>query len=414
MLKCKLVYTKRGSKLIKIFHKKDLIATFKKDNESILEYINDDIKNSISLSLPNTQKFYLCKNMIPYFDSFLPEGYLFEIFKNYLTKEYGYIDDFLLLKFLAPNIESRINYKTTESKLSKNSISLDIENILQNDTKDTFVNLLKIFFDKNSISGVQPKTIAILKDKEKLNYKNYIVKTWGDEFIYLAENEYLTMKTVELAGVKIPNIYLSKNKNFLIIERFDSVDIGFEEIISLMDKTKIQKYSGSYEQVSKVIYRYISEPISQMQIFFKLIVMNFLLKNADAHLKNFGLIYSDDFAHIQLSPAYDIVTTTAYIFNDKPALMLDGKRIWYGRDKLLEFGIKNCYLKEKDAQKLFDECIEAVKLGIDMVQKYISKNSIFETIGKKMIDSWKLSLDQKTYKEMPLELTRTWHQNKRT
>ena len=399
--------------MVKIFHEKDLIATVKKDKEYILEYVTDETKKSISLSLPSTQKIYIYKKMIPYFDSFLPEGYLFEIFKNYLTKEYGYIDEFLLFKLLVPNIAGRINYKTSKSKSLKNSFDLDIENILQNDTKDTFSNLLQIFLDKNSISGVQPKTVAILRDKESLSYKNYIVKTWGDEFKYLAENEYLTMKTVELAGVKIPNVHLSKNKNFLIVERFDTINIGFEEIISLLDKTKLQKYSGSYEQVSKIIYQYVSEPASQMKIFFKLIVMNYLLKNGDAHLKNFGLVFSDDFSHIELAPAYDIVTTTAYMFNDKPALMLDGKKIWWGRDKLLEFGIKNCYLKEKDAQKLFDECIEAVKLGIDMVQKYISKNSHFETIGRRMIDSWKLSLDLKTHKEIPLELTRTWNQNKR-
>ncbi len=30
----------------------------------------------------------------PIFDMNLPKGYLFEIFKNLLSKEYGYIDDF--------------------------------------------------------------------------------------------------------------------------------------------------------------------------------------------------------------------------------------------------------------------------------------------------------------------------------
>ncbi|WP_024789669.1 HipA N-terminal domain-containing protein [Lebetimonas sp. JH292] len=93
-----------------IFHHKQHIATFdKEDKKYILEYKNFDIENSISLSLPNTQKYY--KNeyeIIPYFDIFLPEGYLFEVFKNYLTKNYGYIDDYLLFSILAPNIEGRI------------------------------------------------------------------------------------------------------------------------------------------------------------------------------------------------------------------------------------------------------------------------------------------------------------------
>jgi len=41
---------------------------------------------------------------------FLPEGYYFEVFKNILSKEFGYVDDYLLFRFLAPNITSRLNF----------------------------------------------------------------------------------------------------------------------------------------------------------------------------------------------------------------------------------------------------------------------------------------------------------------
>lgn len=194
--------------MIEVFHQKDLIATFQKENSYILEYKNQDIQNSISLSLPNSQKFYIYEKFPPYFETFLPEGYLFEIFKNYLTKEFGYIDDYLLFELLSPNIENRICYKSSKNLSKHNDIELSIENILENDTKDTFSYLVETFFDKNAISGVQPKSLAILRDKESLTYKNYIVKTWGEEFSYLAENEYLTMKTLAFCGVEIPNISL--------------------------------------------------------------------------------------------------------------------------------------------------------------------------------------------------------------
>jgi len=90
------------------------------------------------------------------------------------------------------------------------------------------------------------------------------VKTWGEEFKYLAENEYLTLKTIEFSGLEIPNLYLSKHKN--------------------------KKYSGSYEQVAKLIYKYVNEPTIEMKKLFKLIIMNYLLKNGDAHFKNFGTL----------------------------------------------------------------------------------------------------------------------------
>jgi len=410
MLICKLIYTK-GSILINIIHKNRNIATLKKDSDFILEYSDFDISNSISISLPNSQKFYISKKIIPFFETFLPEGYLFEIFKNYLTKEYGYIDDFLLFKILAANIEGRISFNVLDIYKNSKDSNFDLDFVLENDTKDTFSNLLQTFLDKNSISGVQPKSVAILRDKESLRYKNYIVKTWGDEFEYLSENEYLTLKTMELAGVKIPNIYLSKNKNFLIIERFDSQNIGFEEIISLMDKHKDKKYSGSYEQVAKEIYKFVSNPSQDMRVFFKMIVMNYMLKNGDAHLKNFALLYNDDFSNIYLSPAYDIVTTTAYIYKDKPALTLGGKKIWFSKDVLLEFGIKSCYLKQKDAVSLYNECLDALKSGIKMLKEYIENNPHFEKVGQRMLDSWELSLSQKDYKEIPNELIRDWQKN---
>ena len=394
--------------MIDIIHKDKSIATLKKDKEYILEYSDFDINNSISLSLPNTQKFYISKEIMPYFETFLPEGYLFEVFKNYLTKEYGYIDDFLLFKILAPNIEGRVGFNVSNIKQDSIDSYFDLDFVLQNDTKDTFSHLLQTFLDKNAISGVQPKSVAILRDKESLKYKNYIVKTWGSEFEYLSENEYLTLKTVELAGIKIPNIFLSENKNFLIIERFDSQDIGFEEIISLMDKHKEKKYSGSYEQVAKEIYKFVSNPSQDMRVFFKMIVMNYLLKNGDAHLKNFALLYNDDFSSIYLSPAYDIVTTTAYIFRDKPALTLGGKKIWFSKDALLEFGVKSCYLKQKDAISLYNECLDALKSGIKMLKEYMANNPHFKRVGQRMLDSWELSLDNKDYKEIPNELIRDW------
>lgn len=69
------------------------------------------------------------------------------------------------------------------------------------DSEDTFIQLLKRFMNKNTIAGVQPKTIAIVTDKVQLDSKDYTIKTWGQEFPYLAENEYFSMRALQRAGV---------------------------------------------------------------------------------------------------------------------------------------------------------------------------------------------------------------------
>jgi serine/threonine-protein kinase HipA len=86
-----------------------------------------------------------------------------------------------------------------------------------------------------------------------------------------------------------------------------------------------------------------------------MIIINYLVQNGDAHLKNFGLIYSD-LDTIKLAPAYDIVCTTVYIKNDIPALHLLGSKKWWSKKYLLKFGIESCDLTSKEAEKYYIEC----------------------------------------------------------
>ncbi|MEA2112204.1 MAG: HipA domain-containing protein [Campylobacterota bacterium] len=386
--------------MIDISHHQKRVASFIKDNRNfIIDYKDFDIKNSIALSLPNTQKIYLYNYRFPPFiESFLPEGYLYEVFKNILSKEYGKVDDYLIFSLLSSNIQSRVEFQSN----LQNSVefpALNIDEILENDTNDTFNNLLQTFLNKNAISGVQPKTIALLKDKEKLNTKEYIIKTWGDEYPDLALNEYFCLKAVQKAGVKVANIQLSKNNKFLIVEKFtlqnDGTFYGFEEILSLMNKNKDSKYNGSYEQVAKIIYGYTTNKKESMVAFYKTVVMNYLLKNGDAHLKNFGLLFDDDFKKIFYSPVYDVVNTVVYIYKDKPALMLEGKKIWHSYETLIKFGQKSCLLTLNEAKEYYTHCFDALNWAIEELEDYLLQNPDFK-IGKMMLDSWKKELDDDT------------------
>ncbi len=227
----------------------------------------------------------------------------------------------------------------------------------------------------------------------------------------MAENEYFCLTACSKAGIDIPQIRLSENKRFLIVKNFifkDDQTLGFEEILSLQDKNRDKKYSGSYEQVAKVIYQFTTHKKEALAQYFKIVAMNYLLKNGDAHLKNFGLLFTKDFSKIWLSPAYDIVNTTSYIYKDKPALTIHGKKLWYGQDELIEFGTKSCLLNKKEASSYYTECQEALRSTITDIEDHISKNPDFEQVGTRMIESFKISLQDQTIKELPHELTRTW------
>ena len=358
----------------------------------------------ISLIMPYKSSSYIWKYKLhPIFDMNMPEGYLFELFKNYLTKEYGYIDDFLVFSHICSNIQSRLTYKNEFEK--KEFFSFDLDEVLQNDTQETFYKIVTTFLDKNAISGIQPKSLAILEDKESLISKEYIIKTWADEYPQLALNEYFCLKAIEKTGVKIPNVKVSKNSKFLLVERFNydkQIDsfLGFEEILCLLGKNKDEKYSGSYEQISKVIYSVSTQKLEDMKSFYKLIIMNYLLKNGDAHLKNFGILYNSDFSQIYFAPAYDVVNTVVYFHKDRPALSMFGKKVWFGKKELVKFGIQSCYLNQNEANEIYELCIKALKSSIFELEEYLKSDKNFEEIGTKMLNIWKLSLDEKTYKEI--------------
>ncbi|HHD74530.1 MAG TPA: hypothetical protein ENL00_01720, partial [Nitratifractor sp.] len=70
--------------MVEIYHNSSLVAHFLQDKKQyLIEYQNFNLQNSITLSLPNTKRLYLYEYRFPPFlESFLPEGYLYEIFKN--------------------------------------------------------------------------------------------------------------------------------------------------------------------------------------------------------------------------------------------------------------------------------------------------------------------------------------------
>jgi len=380
-------------------------------NQYIFNYIQN--KTPISLTMPYRVSSYISKYKLhPIFDMNMPEGYLFEILKQYISKEYGYVDDFLIFSYLCNNIQSRLEFKSwCEFDTYK---VFDIEDILNNDTNDTFTKLVHTYLSKNAISGVQPKSFAILKDKESLQVKEYIIKTWANEYEQLALNEYFCLKAMSKAGINTVNIQLSKNNKFLLVEKFNydkntKTFLGFEEVLSLFGKNKDEKYSSSYEKIAKLIYSVSTNKLEDLKEFYSIIVMNYMLKNGDAHLKNFGILYTNDFKKIWLSPAYDVVNTVVYYQKDRPALTMFGKKLWFGKKELIRFGIEYCMLSQKQSNDIYKRCKNSISESILDIKEYIKTNKEFENIGNKMCDSWEICKDDKTYKELPSELIRHWN-----
>ena len=328
--------------------------------------------NPISIVMPpertlytNTEKF----SLLPVFDQFVPEGWLYEIFKNYLSKKINrHVKDFDIFYQLAPNIEGFLTFETDEKKsASKKTPAFHLNEIIKNDTSELFRELVSAFLLRSAVSGVQPKISASLSEgagKAGVKTTDVVIKTWTSTFPQLSLNEFLCLKAAEEAGLEVPKRWLSENGRFLIVERFDRKDgnyLGFEEFCSIAGKTRKDKYTGSYEKIAKALSKLTNGNREELKKLFKRIVLSYLLKDGDAHLKNFGVLYSHPYAgDVRLAPVYDIVCTVIYLPDDTPALPLFGKKVWHSKDKLIEFGVSYCSLSAEEAREAFQEVVDAV------------------------------------------------------
>ncbi|MFW2234910.1 type II toxin-antitoxin system HipA family toxin [Aliarcobacter butzleri] len=337
----------------------------KENDEFIFLYTSENIKDFISLIMPVRQKPYIHNKLHPIFEMHLPEGYLLSIIKKHFSK-LTKTDDFGLLNIMSNSINGRISYETDFVKVANN---LTLDDLLHPKSDTLFDELVNKFALNSALSGVQPKVLATIENKATLKIDDYIVKSWGEDYQELALNEYYCMKIVKLSNIDVPEFFISDDEKLFIMKRFDKVEdsyIGFEDMCVLMGKQRDDKYEGSLEQIVKTIKTFVSSQHKKSSLiqFFKMTYLNYRLKNGDAHLKNFGLIYND-IDDIKLAPAYDVVSTVVYIKNDIPALLLLGSKKWWDKKYLEKFGIQTCSLTNKEVENAIFECENAINIVRD-------------------------------------------------
>ncbi len=206
--------------------------------------------------------------------------------------------------------------------------------------------------EKFSLAGVQMKfSMRELGDRFTFNQRgtlgDWIVKTPSTTHPDVPLNEYTAMRLAAMAGVNIPDIQLvdmsqldnlpainlPKETKAFAIKRFDRDDqtrVHMEDFAQVLLKYPHEKYTGANaEAIGKIIYEYSYNGLSDVQQYVRRLLINILLANGDAHLKNWSLYYPDKLTP-RLSPAYDIVTTSVYMHEEEHlALNLAKTKAWY-------------------------------------------------------------------------------------
>lgn len=183
----------------------------------------------------------------------------------------------------------------------------------------------------------------------------------------------------------------------LAVKRFDEKDgqrLGFEDFTVLNAKTAEQKYKGSIE--SGLLRRAAeftrgAERGRALESIYHQTVLNTMLRNGDAHLKNYGLLYERADGDAWLSPAFDIVTTTAWIKDDLQALMLNGTRRWPVRDELLKLAPRAKLTRAK-AVSIIDQTADALERVLPQLRDRLLESGYEET-AEAVVEAWTTGLE---------------------
>ena len=293
--------------------------------------------------------------VMPFFSNLLPEGPM----RAYLAERAGVkpVREFFLLWVLGMDLPGAITIRPADAE----AWPLDDHGTVDDGDHDDDRRNNALRF---SLAGVQLKFSAIDEAVGGLTIPakgiggSWIVKLPSREFACIPENEFSMMTLARLIGMDVPAIRLvdldairnlpdgigTLKGQTLAIERFDRLPgVGavhmedFAQIFGVYPEAKYE--NASARSIGRVIGAEGSE--ADVAEFIRRLTFNTLIGNADMHLKNWSLIYPDR-RHAALAPAYDFVSTIAYIPEGKSALKFSRTKNFteYSEDELSHLAAK--------------------------------------------------------------------------
>jgi serine/threonine-protein kinase HipA len=175
---------------------------------------------------------------------------------------------------------------------------------------------------------------------------SWIVKLPSTRFAGVSENEFSMMTLAQAVGIDVPDIQLLDLDQIAglpdgigrlegaayAIRRFDRTAAGervhMEDFAQVFGVYPDDKYKhATYRAIAKVLWLETGE--AGITEFIRRLIFNALIGNADMHLKNWSLLYADGVTP-SMAPAYDFVSTLAYIPDEKAALKFSRTARWDG------------------------------------------------------------------------------------
>ena len=306
------------------------------------EYLDDPERPMLSLSFKDRFGGIVAEQaptrvrVPPFFSNLLPEGHL----REYLAARADVKDvrEFFLLQVLGKDLPGAVVVESDAEEARPPPSPRDGHDE-HRPPHDDARNALRF-----SLAGVQLKFSAVMEAGGGLTIPaqgaggSWIVKLPSARFEGVAENEFSMMRLAARLGLDVPEVRLvdldavtglpqgigTVRGKALAVRRFDRAPDGvrvhaedFAQIFGLYPERKYAR--GNYRSIAEVVWAEAGEP--GVVEFVRRLVFNALIGNADMHMKNWSMIYPDG-RNAMLAPAYDLLSTIAYLPDERMALNL--------------------------------------------------------------------------------------------
>ncbi|MBN2372877.1 type II toxin-antitoxin system HipA family toxin [bacterium] len=314
------------------------VGSLKQDDSGLLQFSYDQTwleKPSampLSHSLPLQNEVFLGKKARPFFAGILPEEgprkKIAEILGISETNDFAMLGRIggecagavsLLPEGVTPTEPKDSRYRElTEPELQKIITELPSRPLMVG------MNGLRL-----SLAGAQDKLPVIVRNSGIClplggTPSTHILKPEPDRFPGLAANEFFCMTLAQAAGLKVSKTEYRPigKKPCILVQRYDRVtdkdgnttrlhQEDFCQALGFPPERKYQAEGGpTTGDCISLLRDWSTAPVLDIPNFIMGLIFNVLIGNADAHGKNYSLLYSG--GERRLSPYYDLVSTLAW------------------------------------------------------------------------------------------------------
>lgn len=194
-----------------------------------------------------------------------------------------------------------------------------------------------------SLAGAQDKLAVGFADGKIMLLKGgqpttHILKPVIDRIADSVHNELFCMRLAARVGIDVPfeDIHFVNETPYYLVARYDRAvqpsgsvvrihQEDFCQALGVLPELKYEREGGpSIARCQGVITQHVAQPAADQIKLLEMVIFNYLIGNADAHGKNFSLLYRG--AKPELAPAYDLLSTAVYAeLSEKMAMKIGSK-----------------------------------------------------------------------------------------